>query len=399
MKLDKVLNYIIYMYFLIPLMGFLSYKMGIYINFDLFYNILFVALIIIFFSINKGKEESIFFIILAIPIFYNIILSILNDGAMIGILNSLKILKNYYLVILVGFIVYKVYYIVDNISEFYSILAKIGLLIATFNFILSIDTYTHSLNFASSVCDYVDTYHSNYSLFIRSSVGLNRPAGYFYDLHSQTYLPMGALFLLLLKMTKIRFQSLVIFLLIFSILLSSVRMSYAMLVIFSIYLLTIKKQKFLFWISLFLFLIGISWYFHEYIIMFFDQIIGVRGNSANTTGSHLITIPFLLWDNSTITFFFGGNSNLRSEIYSEVYIWTLLFYIGLVGWLFYILPLFLVINYKKYKVGIFFTLYMLVSLLHYKVYNTGVNIFISSIGFVYMFIIINNLSFRGKEDE
>jgi len=359
------------------------------------YSVLFISIIFIFINIKQTKREQVFFILLLFTIFYNSLLSILNDGLSIGILNSLKIVKNYYLVVLIGFILYKFYYLSDKIENFYKLIIKIGLFIAIFNFLLSIDNYLHIINFASSIREYIDIHHSNYSQYIRSSVGLLRPAGYFFDLHSQTFIPMAALFLLLLRVTTIKYQKLVILILIFSILMSSIRMSYAMLVVFGLFILLMKKQKISFWILLTIFLISFFGYFSEYIIMFFDQIRGLRGNTSNIAANHLITIPFLLWDESIITFFFGGNSTLRSVIYSEVYLWTLLFYIGLFGLIFYFIPLFTLLNFKKYKVGFFFSLYMLVSLLHYKVYNQGINVFVSSIGFIYMFDLLHKI--KGKK--
>lgn len=279
-----------------------------------------------------------------------------------------------------------------NENVFLNKLVKIGIFISVFNIVLAIDTYINVIGLYSTVKEYIKVVYPSYEGYLNSYVGIKRPMGYFFDLHSQYYLPLATLFILLYRNNLIKWQSLAFFIVLIAVVLSGVRMAYATLAVFFVFSLFQRKRSVAFWIVLFLTVILSFVLLYDYIFMFYGQITGQSGESANIIFQHLFSIPGILIEESFITFLYGGNSEFRTIIYSEIYLWSLIFYIGIIGLVFYFLPLIQIIDYKRYKLGFFITSFMLFSLLHYKVYNSGVNIFLSSLGVAYFFDFFSKLS-------
>ena len=382
---QKFFIYVLIAFALTPMTEFAAFALGFCLDNSFVYSFLQLGLIVFILFIPITKGELYFFFALLSPILFNSLFYLINEGFLHGFIEVLKSIKNYYFLFIVGFVVYKLFYKFGEINSFYICIVYTGVFIAFFNLIYAIDRYFNLFGLS----DFVHACYPSYIPYLNSYIGMLRPVGYFYDIHSQAYTPLASLILIALLKLPLKFKPFVVFILLSSILVSSVRMSYVTLIIFGLIVIFSRRRS----LNFYLFMLGglffIFWFFHTYIIMIFEQIVGLQGESANIIRSHLMEIPFLLWLADPMTLLFGGNSSFRGEIYSEVYLWTLLFYIGVFGLLFYFLPFISMFDFKKNYLGLVFAAYFIFSLLHYKVYNTGVNIFASSIGFIYMFDIIN----------
>lgn len=401
MKINLVLNKLLIVYALVPLIGFVLYLIGLQsINGDLLYPLIELLIIICFVLTIKyaHKNIKIFFLLLLIPLAFNFTASELNLGIDNGAVEWFKIVKNFYFIFLLGYLIYRYYFVNGEINNFFRLIIYYGIFISSFNILFALDDYLNILGVYSRVTSYILTSQPSYSTYLTSNVGLIRPMGYFFDLHSQYYLPLAAMFLLMITKVKIKYGKLFFLLMLVSVLISSVRTAYAILLILSLVSLLIvdRKQKIRIAAVISSVAAILLYLFNELVFEILNQLRGLEGNSQTITSEHFKTIPFILFQQSPITFIFGGDPGMRANLYSEVYLWTLLFYIGVVGLLFYFAPVVMLIRFKKYKIALFFYTLFLLSLIHYKVYNTGINIIVSALPFAFMYEFITKIKLRAN---
>jgi hypothetical protein len=222
-----------------------------------------------------------------------------------------------------------------------------------------------------------------------------RPAGYFFDTHSQYYMPLFSFVLLVfnkvvfLKKRKLLF----IVIIIVSILMSGVKTAYLTLGALLLFWTMVKYNKprnLLIVITLLLLLLFIDSLMDNVVLNLINNIFT---HDLNIYMEHLYEVPKLIYDTSKMMFFFGGQPNMASYIYSELYYLTLIYYIGIVGvFSLYVLPIITVFIFSKQLFIKSIVLIFALSLVHYSVFKIGVNMIATS----YIYYIFYKFIFNFK---
>jgi hypothetical protein len=220
-----------------------------------------------------------------------------------------------------------------------------------------------------------------------NDVGFIRPVGYFFDMHSQYYLPLAGAVILIFSDYITKHKWVYLFILTISLLLSGIKSAY--LTILLLYIIS-------------LFISGKLFYYMKrsipiliiFVIVFRDKIIHLAfgteiWKTLDLLIDQLIKLPVLIFKYNFLSFLFGGAPFLRNNptFYSEIFWVSVIFYIGITGVLFYLCPLKLFghIRNKEFLIGTYTYFIFCFSLIHYSVYMVGINNLVSAIPFMYFF--------------
>jgi len=271
-----------------------------------------------------------------------------------------------------------------NVDLFIRFIFNSGVFIATVNIFMFIMLLSGNYSMIFSYTDYLGlgSYIKDLgSYFIR-------PAGYFFDYHSQYYIPSITLFILYknkISVTrKVKFFATT--LIVLSILVSGVKTAYLTLIFCFLYLLIRKLNfvtvlKYVFSLVVFFFVmdffLGSLLYDLGYKIVTHDVIIFIE---------HFTQVPSMLVKKYPLVFFVGGQVDFQNFVYSEVYYVTMLYYIGIIGvTVFFIFPaLYLLIKSNDEFVNLL-TLIFILSLVHYSVFKISINVLGTALFYFYFF--------------
>jgi len=121
----------------------------------------------------------------------------------------------------------------------------------------------------------------------------------------------------------------------------------------------------------------------------FDLVYKIITHDINIILKHLFEVPIYLFDRYFYVILFGGQVGMEEFIYSEVYLITLIYYIGFFGvFIFFIFPL--VYTFIKSKTFLIqsITIIFALSLGHYYIFKSSFNIIATSLFYFYFFSII-----------
>ncbi len=225
-----------------------------------------------------------------------------------------------------------------------------------------------------------------------------RPSGYFFDVHSQYFLPLISLTLLKgYDLVKSKPKKLLFNILIISaILVSGVKQGYLTLLVLVLFWFLNSLQSLKSYLNLlFLFIV----------ILTIDTFIGnnisklwsrIWTHDIEILIEHILNVPILLYAEYPSVFLFGGQPNLAKFIYSEVYYVQLIYYIGVIGLiLFYLLPIGTLMVSKQKETVKSIVLIFALSLVHYSVFKIGVNV----VGAALVFYFLYKSLFRLEENK
>lgn len=282
----------------------------------------------------------------------------------------------------------------------------LGLSVAIINIVYSIDRLFNLFGFYDFAVKAFTNRDAGYNgrNYIIGQHFFDRSLGYLGGLHGQYFAPMMAFAFSFHHSLKdhrhIVWHRLV---LLASIIFSSVLTGYVTLMVLLGFLglnrgLTIlKKMKLTVGESLILaLLLLITVYFASSIYWFLSvlfDIYGKHGLSAHILFTQLTYVPSIFLSSNLSVILFGGYPSLREIVNNEIYLHTLWFHIGILGLFSYLLGVFGI--FYRDKVLVMGMLVFLLSLLHYKVYNTGINRFYVCYLF---YLVFTNVS-QNKIDE
>jgi hypothetical protein len=215
-----------------------------------------------------------------------------------------------------------------------------------------------------------------------------RPAGYFFDYHSQYFIPIISLFIVLynkVKLTK-KTRGLVILIIISGILLSGIKSGYLTLFICLFYLMISRINI----ITLFKFILGIL-VIINITNLFLDNFIyelayKIITHDIEIIIQHVVEVPVLLFKNYFMVLLFGGQVDFQKYIYSEVYYVTMIYYIGFFGvFTLFIFPILYTFIRSKDNFIKTITLIFSLSLFHYYVFKISINIIGAALFYFYFF--------------
>ena len=279
----------------------------------------------------------------------------------------------------------KYYRRVGNIDLFLRLILYSGVFISVVNFYMFIMLYYGEYSNFFLYTEYLGlgSYIEDLGSFFL------RPAGYFFDYHSQYYIPIIALFILyknkVLVTPKVKFFALMIIVL--SIIVSGIKSAYLTLIVCFLFLLVSRLSigtmlKYLFGLVFFFFVL--NFYFDSIV---YDLGYKIITHDVNIFIEHFTEVPKLLVKKYPAVFFVGGQVDFQNYVYSEVYYVTMIFYIGIIGViLFFIFPavyLFIVTQDNFIRL---LTLVYSLSLVHYHVFKISINVMGTTLFYFYFFI-------------
>ena len=407
MKAISIFELVFFSVLLLPVICFVIYFLsGYFINFNTLYFVFFLILLIFVFPSTlktcsyAQKKYMLFFLVANILA----LLGHVVNGE--GLIEYFRTFSGFYFFIVIGWLLYYLYYKKDRLNRLNMLFIRAGLFIATINLFQYLLLITDDLIIGSYSIVY-DRYESiiNYTTELNKDLadyviigyeygeGL-RPLGFFFDLHSQYYFPLMAIILIFFSGNgKLEKKNIMLIAYLFiTIFLSGVKSAIysIVLILFFMYLFSENKKKYTKDV-----IVGgiivVVWGINK-LVTFFTSSTAIL--ELAQLWDHVLTLPYKLFVSYPITFFFGGSPSLRDDpdFYSEVYWVSILFYIGLLGFLVYIK------SYKvyyltklKYNIEAFYVfLVFATSLMHYSVYNRGVNCFASALVFMYLFVYYEN---------
>lgn len=384
---------------LLPIASYIIYTLlGIFINFNTLNFILYIIFIILLITSlkNIGIQAIKFLKIFSIILSLNLLGHLINQGGG-GIIDFFKTISGYYIFIIIGILMYILYWRSNNLNRLLRIVIRMGIFISIVNLLhyiyISTDNYIHSnwsieFNNYQTMVDYLQLLNKSFYDYIL--IGLNydnllRPVGFFYDTHSQYYFPLASCIIILFNRKFIKNPFFWICFMLSTVLLSSIKTAImTIIILLTIWILlnvNIKKiSKYVFPVILVVAIV-----FREIIftILLGDNLVKISFQLFN----HIIFIPFKFIGYNIIGFFIGGASFLRDDpyFYSEVFWITVTFYIGLIGLIMYLFPMRLLrsINNSQWSLGAYLYLMFFLSLMHYGVYSVGVNNIVSALPIMY----------------
>ena len=402
----KIIRSILTVVLLLPLVSFILFTFtGIFVNHNNYYFVCNILLLLFFFAtFTKMRKNTLrFFFIVFLILAFNLYFYINNNGTETGIIEFLRTFTRYYFFIFLGYVFYNYYYQKGKETTLLRLVVYFALFIAFINicqFILlqtdnySIKGWTMTFNRYNIMVRYLEKLNylfNNYLIVGYWYDGIFRPAGYFFDTHSQYFLPLGALIILSFKDIGFKYKKLIIGFLFLSILFSGIKTAYITIILLGIIFLMIhfNNKRIIRYIGVtFLLIIILSVIFNKYIISLFfgENLWGIFFQLLD----HLVQIPVKLWNFDKMSFLFGGAPFLREEdlFYSEIFLISVTFFIGFVGLLLYFCPIILLKKIKSDKLPAFIYLSFLLSLSHYSVFLVGINYLLPALSFMYFFILI-----------
>lgn len=363
-----------------PIICLLLYAVGIEVNFhSTNILLLFVITILSFITYSNLKSIKVFQIHFVVLVFLmlNILLSLYNP---LDISSSIIDLIGYYIQVISPLMIAS-FFLKEKESIIEKYVLKIGVFIAVLNIIQFLLLVTN-----------------NYNLFLgyQNSLGMDgfyvedlkslivkRPAGYFFDIHSQVYMPLFSLILIFKYNLKIWIRNFLFVLIIISIIVSGVKTAY--LIAFFILL---RRVLTLFNFTLIIrTLIYLSFttiilnYFLDSIV--FELVKRIIIHDLEILFIHLFEVPIFLFNNHLLIFLLGGQVFMENYVYSEVYLITLIFHIGVIGVILYVFIPNLLLFFKGNQIQKDVVLIFVLSLSHYYIFKVGINILGTSLVYVY----------------
>jgi hypothetical protein len=388
---DKIFYLFCLLILFTPPLVFFLYTKGIPIVYHQL-NIVLILVLIVSAILNLflGKGYKILFLI-PITIFVAFFLSFLGSFDNIFSYNDFSRFLGLYMSLTAApfFSVFllKYYRRKGNIDLFLCFVFYSGLIIAAVNIYMFILLYFGGYSKIFSYTDYLGL-----GMYVEDLGSyFVRPAGYFFDYHSQYYMPLISLFII--HKNKINISplgKLLVTIIIFtSILISGVKSAYLTLIVCLFYLLikrinivTVLKYS----ISLMIFFFIIDYFLDSLIYELGYKIVT---HDVNIFFEHLTEVPTLLLKEYPSVFLVGGQVDFQNYIYSEVYYVTMLYYIGIIGvFLFFIYPSIYTLIRSKDEFVILVTLIFTLSLVHYYVFRISINVIGTTLFYFYFFNIL-----------
>lgn len=385
---DKIFYLFCVLILFIPPFVFFLYTKGIAIIYHQI-SIVLILLLIVSALINLflGKVDKILFLI-PVTIFFIFFLSFLGSFDNIFSYNDFDRFFGLYMSLTAApffsIFLLKYYRRKGNIDLFLRFIFYSGVFVSVVNIYMFITLYFGNYSMIFSYTDYLGlgSYIQDLgSYFIR-------PAGYFFDYHSQYYIPAIALFIL--YMNKISVTSKVKFLattlIVLSILVSGVKSAYLTLIVCFLYLL-IKRLSFA---TIFKYVISLVIFFFvmDFFVgsLLYDLGYKIVTHDVNVFIEHFTEVPIMLAKKYPLVFFVGGQVDFQNFVYSEVYYVTMIYYMGILGVLFFfIVPaVYLLIKSKDEFVKLL-TLIFILSLVHYYVFKISINVMGTALVYFYFF--------------
>lgn len=215
-----------------------------------------------------------------------------------------------------------------------------------------------------------------------------RPAGYFFDYHSQYFIPMIALFLVITRKIKLKriTRPLVILFFITSILVSGVKSAYLTLIVCFFYLLLrrLNALRLIVYSVSMLAVFAIVDYFLD--AMIYNLGYKIVTHDINIIIEHFTEVPLFLMNSYPLVFLVGGQVDFANYVYSEVYYVTMIYYIGIIGvFLFFLFPSIYLFVKSKDTFTRLLTLIFALSLVHYYVFRISFNVVGTTLFYTYFF--------------
>lgn len=391
----QIIEFILIIELLLPLFSFFSFTfINKFFNFYQYYFLINILLLfILILKLKKITTISLLFLAAILGYF------LLNSLGFIlqskGLSDTLRSFTSYYFVFFLGYLLYKVYFKTGEINRLLRFFVKIGIFISIINIIHFISFFflynSNYFNY-SYINRYLEVLNPVFNEYIKISiqedtVGFPRHVGYFFDTHSQYFIPLLSIFVILVSEIKFKFKLITILLIVVSILLSGIKTAYLSLFIMFLFY---WYRNFNYSKFIYTFL-----YLTLFIVLFYNQIEIVINNllfqNHSVYSEHLLNNPMKFFNYSRIGFFLGGNPEAFDFIYTEVSFLKIWYSIGILGLIFYLLPVFLLFNKNKtILVGSFLYLGLIISFIHYGVFNNGINNFASALSFLYLLVLINS---------
>lgn len=396
---EKFILFLLTFQLLLPGLCLVIYiYLGIFLNpFSAYFLISIAILLFTFFCISRKASLAVYlhFICFLMLQLVTITGHVAALGVGNGIVEGLRTISNFYFCWYLGYAGYFTFYRSGRMEVLLKWIVRAGIFIAVVNIIHfffntivgnygAVRSYLEILN--QNLADYLD---------IEGSNGFLRHAGYFMDTHSQFYIPLAALIILQVEDIKLKGKGWCITLIVVSILLSGVKTAYLiMLIMWLIILLRSNTRAVLNFLAVLLIVAAaVLIYFNETVI---NMAIMIFTHDMDILVEHIYYNPVKLYNNYPLVFLIGGSPGLVEKLYSEVYLVTLMYYIGLVGLLFYLSPfvVFFFNRNRKYYLGLILLIYLVLTLSHYPVYKVGVNNIVSALPVVYFLAAINNFKLK-----
>lgn len=368
----------------LPILSYVLFVEGINIkHHEINVYVYFVICIVIIFKLHISNN----FINLKILVFSIIVLFLISFLSTLlssfGVVNIID-LTGLYIGLLSPIIIGIGFYLNDRYRynfNIYQFIFLSGILISTINIYLFIKLY---------LGDYTNVYNYTVYLGLKSyfSAGESffiRPAGYFFDYHSQYFIPLISIIIInenkICLNKPVKYLCSVLFLL--SIIISGIKTAYITLIILLLYYLFRKNtNKFLYFFFLTPFLFLLNNYTNN---LFYDILFKIINHDLEIIFEHFISVPHKLFTNYPLIFLFGGHIDMAATIYSEVYLLTLIFYLGVFGlFSYFIVPAIAVFNQKSTFAKAIIIIFIL-SLMHYYVYRIGINAHASALVYYLLF--------------
>lgn len=395
---NKIFNLLSFLILFNPLISFTLFSLGFNFIYHKTNILLLVLLVAVVFTQLLIIKVNSFLKLLPIIISLLFFLAFLNSFDIIFQKNDFVDLIGLYIGIISPLIIGIQFLIKDKIGDNdfkYKFIFKSSVLIAVINII-----YFYLL------------YFGNYELIFRYTefIGLGgyiedlgslfiRPAGYFYDYHSQYFLPTISFFLVLFNKIKLKgiTRIFILSLLLLSIIISGVKSAYITVIFCFLYIWWSRNKNVSLFLIIFIYFLVFS------IIDFFtgsfiyDLAYKIITHDVEIIILHIFEVPIFLFNNYFLVFLFGGQVHFAGFIYSEVYLVTLIYYIGTFGLVLFFLFPFVYLFKKSISYQVFtLVLVIFLSLLHYYVYKTSVNVFGSAL--LYYFA-LGSIIFKNKYNQ
>lgn len=400
-----ILEFLLIMLLLLPMISFVVFlASGFFFNFNNFNFIVYLVIIILSFSYMRVIKKCFvkFFLTFGV-ILILMALGFLRNGTE-GVVEFLRAISGYYTFVFLGWVLYKVYYETGKIFKLLKFIVNIALFISIINIahfiLLQTDNYTRNewtMTFEryNIIVDYLMLLNKIYYDYIVISaqyneVGFIRHVGYFFDTHSQYYIPLAGCIILVFTDKLSRYKWIYMTIMLLSVLFSGIKTAYMTIALMFIISLIGSGQLWQYIKrTLPIIIAGV--------LVFRNKIIHLLWGDGMwkilfQLFSHVVLVPMVYFNADKIAFFIGGAPQLRNDplFYSEVFWVTVTFYIGVLGLLIYLKPikLFKYIRSNEFRLGTYMYIMFCFSMTHYGVYCVGVNNLISALPIMYYFAVL-----------
>lgn len=410
---QKIFERLLLILLLLPPISFLFYAFtGVFFNFNTLNFIIYILLIcLLLSSIRWVSRSSVNYLLVFLGVLIvNLAGHVMNQGGD-GLVDFLKTISGYYMFVIMGILIYQLYYKQDQTERLLKMVVRFGIFISVVNLFhyiyIATDDYVHSnwsIEFDNYqlMADYLN--ELNKSFFDYILIGLNydnalRPVGFFYDTHAQYYFPLASCIIMLFNPKIVRYSKVLILFMVSTIILSSIKTAILsiFILVFIWMLLNSNVKKLMIYVIPALLLVAFVFRNLLLTMLLGENMLKIMVQLFN----HLVYVPMMFFLNNIVGFLIGGTSFLRDDpnYYSEVFWVTVTFYIGITGLIVYLQPLRLLKGIKnpKWTMAAYLFLSMALSMAHYGVYAVGVNNLVSALPVMYCLAYMNDNYNKEKE--